>query len=256
MKAPLVFLGLLFLAGLAGCATAPVAPAQKGEGAAVSSAEEVQVGRGLSELIIKKKYPAFNDPAQQRYVNDVGRKIAMVSDRRDLVFHFTVLDSAEGHAFALPGGYIYFDKGLLERLDKSELAGLIAHEVGHVSARHPIQRLRAALGDDVLAGIAVAGLGKPDEAWVRAAFDLSPRVFDVLERGYDRKEELEADALGQAYLQRAGYDPAGLIKALEALSEGKGPRGRVFETSSDRRRMDERIKKLKEKIGQRPEAVV
>lgn len=234
-----------------GCATVYNPATQKKELILIDSMQEVQLGRGMSEEIIKKEQPLLNDPAKQRFVNEVGLKIVRASDRRDIVYHFGVLDSPDLNAFALPGGYVYVYRGLLEKIDESELAAILAHEVGHVAAKHSIKRLQASLGYEILMGIALAGFGNRSPALAKDAAAVSDTVFNLLERGYSREDELFADKLAVKYTTLAGYDPMGVVRVLELLAKESGPGGRVFEILSTHPRMEERITKAKEEIEAR-----
>ncbi len=242
----LMICGLMLLS-VTGCATVHPA-AQKKEIVLISSAEEVQVGRGMAANIVMKKTPPFGDAAKQRFINIVGQRVAQVSDRRDIIYHFMVLDSPDLNAFALPGGYIYVYKGLFDKLNEDELAALLAHEVGHVAVQHAVKKMQSFLGHDLLIGIALAGLDVRDPELERVISGVSGPVYDLLSRGYGRDDELLADKLGVKYLRLAHYDPRALVRVLELLQEEKVPGGRVFETLSDRSRMKERIRKVKEEI--------
>jgi predicted Zn-dependent protease len=249
--------GVVFLlAFFSGCATVYNPATQRKEFILIDSAQEVQLGRGMSEEIIKKSEPMLNDPAKQRYVNEVGNKIAQASDRRDIMYHFAVLDSADLNAFALPGGYVYIYRGLLEKVDEPELAAILAHEVGHVAAKHSVKRLQSELGYEVLVGIAMAGFGNQNPALAQGVAGLSNTVFSLLERGYGREDELFADKLAVKYTRLAGYDPRAMARVLELLNKDKGPSGRVFEILSTHPRMEERIRKVNEEIEKSTAPVV
>jgi predicted Zn-dependent protease len=235
--------GLLFFAF--GCAIVHNPTVQKNESASIDSKEEVQIGRSMAENIIKTKIPLLKDPAKQLYVNQIGNRIAQVCDRRDIMYHFAVLDSPDLNAFALPGGYVYIYSGLLIKLDEAELAAMLAHEVGHVAAKHAVKKMRSALGDEFLLVLAMAGFDSKDPAWAQQISKVSSTVFDLLSRGYSREDELLADQLALNYLKGAGYDSFGLVRVLEFLKSEAGPSGRVFETLSSPVRLEERIKKLK-----------
>jgi predicted Zn-dependent protease len=248
-----VVCGLFFFAG---CATVYNPATQKKELILIDSAQEVGLGRGMSEEIIKKDKPMLQDPARQRYVNQVGLRVAQVSDRRDIIFRFAVLDSPDLNAFALPGGYVFIYRGLLDKIDEPELAAILAHEVGHVAAKHSVKKLQAALGYDILVAIALAGLSPGHPAIAQNAPAVTNVIFNLLERGYSREDEFFADKLAVTYTRRAGYDPAALVRVFALLNEDKGPGGRVFETLSTHPRMDERIRKVKEEIGKTENPVV
>lgn len=233
---------------LSGCATVYNPATEQGEIIFINSLQEVQIGRSMAENIIRKKYAPLNDPVRQRLVNSVGQRIVQASDRRDIVYHFQVLDSVDLNAFALPGGYIFIYRGLLERVDETALAAILAHEVAHVAAKHAVKRMQAALGVDVLLGIALAGLGDKNAAFAQQVAQVSGVVYELLSLGYSRQDEFLADKLAVKYLRAAPFDPYGMVRALEILNKEKGPGGRVFETLSTHPRMEERIKRVKEEI--------
>ncbi|MFH0877829.1 MAG: M48 family metalloprotease [Candidatus Omnitrophota bacterium] len=215
---------------------------------AISSAEEVQIGRSMSDVVIKEEEKPLADPAKQRALNSIGNKIVGVSDRRDIVYHFMVLDNKDLNAFALPGGYIFVYRGLFDRLKESELAAVVAHEIAHAAAKHAVKRMQSALGYDVLLLLVSVGLGNKNPTLLSQISGVSNTVFGLLSRGYSREDELEADRLAVKYLMLAGVDPQGMVRALEFLLREKGPSGRVFEVLSTHPRMEERIKKVKEQI--------
>lgn len=235
--------GLYFLSG---CATVYNPATGREEVILIDSAEEVQIGRSMSENIIKREIAPLRHPAKQLMANRVGQRIARSSDRTDIVYHFMVLDHPDLNAFALPGGYIYVYSGLLDRVDETMLAAILAHEIGHVAAKHSVKKMQSALGANVLIGIVAAGFGAKDQALADTIAGLSGTVYDLLSRGYSREDELFADKLAVIYLRRAGYDPGAMVRVLELLDREKGPGGRVFEVLSTHPRMSERIRKARE----------
>ena len=243
---PKFYLCLIFF--LAGCATTTPLAVQKKEPIVMDSKEEVLLGRSMAENIIKAKIPLLNDPAKQLYVNRIGNRMAQVSDRRDIIYHFIVLDSPDLNAFALPGGYVYVTRGLLDKLDESELAALLAHELGHLSLKHPVKKMQSTLGDEFLMALALFDFTQKDPLFAQQINSASKTVFDLLSRGYSQEEEVSADRLALTYLERVGYDPLGLVRVLGILKKETGPKGRVFETLSDRSRLEARIRRVKEDI--------
>jgi len=204
---PLLFITLL--TGLPGCATNPVTGKQ--DFVLMSVAEEIDLGQKY-HLQIEKETPPYADPRLAAYVDQVGQRLARVSDRPQLHFHFTVLDSKQVNAFALPGGYIYINRGLLAYLNsEAELAAVLGHEIGHVTARHSVRQQSVA----TVTGLAGAAL--KSFTGVNAA----DKLFNVLAKaslsGYGRRHELEADRLSARYLARAGYDPQAMVKVIGVL---------------------------------------
>ena len=210
MRAPLLIAGLSLV--LAACATNPVSGRR--EVALMSEQQEISIGREMAPKVLQA-YGRYDDDALQAYVQGVGDKLAAVSHRPNLVYRFTVVDSTEVNAFALPGGYIYITRGLLAYLgSEAELAGVLGHEIGHVTARHAVRQYTAATAAQLgmtLGGIFVPGMGS----------NVAQNVMGVLGQamlsGYGREHELESDSLGAEYLAQAGYDPQAILGVLRAL---------------------------------------
>lgn len=241
-----IVFGLVFF--IAGCATVYNPATDRREVILIDSGQEVQIGRAMSEEIIKREHKPLEHPARQLMVNRVGQRLVRASDRVDIVYHFMVLDDPDLNAFALPGGYIYIYSGLLSRVDETMLAAILAHEIGHVAAKHSVKKMQSALGYNVLIGIVLAGLGAKDPGMADQIAGLSGTVYDLLSRGYSREDELAADRLALVYLGRAGYDPYAMVRVLELLDKEQGPGGRVFEVLSTHPRMAERIRQAREAI--------
>ena len=180
----------------------------------MSESREVQAGR-REDPKVRKEYGVYDDPALQAYVNDVGQKLAHASHRPGLEYRFTVVDSPEINAFALPGGYIYITRGILAFMNsEAELAAVLGHELGHVTARHSVQQLSAATAAQV--GVSLVQIFVPE---TRGALgDTAVNLLGgALLAGYGREHELEADRLGAEYLARTGYDPQAMVKVVGVL---------------------------------------
>jgi len=204
------FLCLVFLPG---CSTEYNIVTGEQEAYYYSTDKEVQMGQAIAKEV-SKEYKEAQDPLMQKRVEDIGKKIAAVSDRKEINYHFFVLDEDDINAVSLPGGYVYIFKGLIEKVSNDdELAGVIAHEVGHIVARHSIKRLQAMQGYSILRILVAAA---PSSGEVGAAADTA---FTELLLGYSREDELLADQLGARYLARAGYDPQAMITFLKKLQE-------------------------------------
>ncbi len=213
MKKGTCFLFLLLLTACvnAACATNPVT-GKRGM-SLLSEAEELAIGQ-QQDLEIRKEMGVYDDPELQRYVNDIGQQLARVSHRPNLPWTFTVVDSPAINAFALPGGYIYLTRGILAYLDdESELAGVLGHEIGHVTARHAAQ----AYTRQMQAGIALSVLSIFVPGTAPFA-DLGATGLSVLFLRHGREAELEADRLGVEYGSGANYDPAGVPRFLATLA--------------------------------------
>ncbi|HBA35907.1 MAG TPA: hypothetical protein DCZ12_17415 [Gammaproteobacteria bacterium] len=200
-------LGLLAVFLVQACAVNPVTGRQ--DFVMMSEAQEIELGQAYHREILKQ-YARYDDEALQSYVNAVGQRLAKESHRGDLKFHFTVLDSPDVNAFALPGGYVYITRGIMAYLNsEAELAGVLGHEIGHVTARHSVRQQSTSAVTGLLGAIIAASAG------------IDPEAVNVLGtaivRGYGREHELEADRLGAEYLGRLGYDPEHMIGVVRVL---------------------------------------
>ena len=213
---------LLGAALLAGCGSAMVNPVT-GETERSVMSEEAEVAEGAkAHAEVLKEYGVVANPALQAYVNGIGQKLAAQSHRTHLQWHFTVLDSPEINAFALPGGYVYVTRGIMAYMDsEADLAGVVGHEIGHVTARHGAQR--ATRQQDAGLGVLAASvLGAMLESQGfggagRLAGDLSQTVAAGYVASYGREQELQADSLGAEYLSRVRYDPRNMIDVIRVL---------------------------------------
>jgi predicted Zn-dependent protease len=214
MKHPLLPILLLFTMALAGhgCAINPVTGEQ--DVVLMSEAEEIALGR-KNDAEVRKQYGVYDDSRLQAYVSRVGNQLAAKSHRPRLQYRFTVLDSPEVNAFALPGGYVYITRGILAYLNsEAELAAVLGHEIGHVTARHSVRQYTTAVATGVgasILSIVVPGLGN----------QVGQQLLDVLGKalisGYGRDHELEADRLGAEYLARTSYDPNAMLEVIGVL---------------------------------------
>ncbi len=201
-------LGSLFFSG---CATNPVTGKQ--DFVLMSEAQEINLGKQAHQQVMKQ-YRPYNDPALQSYVEGLVDEIGKKSHRSNLVYHVTVLDSPQINAFALPGGYLYITRGIMAYMNsEAELAGVLGHELGHITARHGVRQQSAG----TVAGILGAGVG------ILTGSGQAAQAANVgstaLIRGYGRNHELEADRLGAEYLANVGYDPQEMLKVVEILKD-------------------------------------
>ncbi len=207
---------------VAGCGTAVNNPVTgQAERSVMSESAEIAEGKRSHEQVLQE-YGVLKNPRVQAYVNGIGQQLARQSQRANLQWTFTVLDSPEINAFALPGGYVYITRGIMVYLDsEADLAGVIGHEIGHVTARHGAQRatrqqdaglgvLAASILGAVLESQGVGGAG-------RVASDLSQTVAASYISRYGREQELQADGLGAEYLSRIRFDPRNMIDVINVL---------------------------------------
>ncbi len=205
-------LGLLLVAlAASACASNPVTGRR--QVSLMSEADEIAIGR-QGDAEIRREMGVYADEELQRYVSGVGERIAQVSHRPNLPWTFTIVDVPAVNAFALPGGYIYVTRGLLSHLgDEAELAGVLGHEVGHVTARHAAQQYtRSATGG---LGVLLASIFVPG---VAPFSDLASVGLGTFFLKYGRDDELESDRLGVEYAAKAGWDPASVPRFLQTLS--------------------------------------
>jgi len=212
MRHAITLVALLAALLLPGCATNPVTGDQ--DFVLMSEQQELDLGKEYNQQVLKQ-YDKVDDPALQDYVQRIGQELAAVSHRSDIPYHFTVLDSTEVNAFALPGGYVYITRGILGYFNsEAELAGVLGHEIGHVTARHSVRQYSAATASSILGTILLAQAGGG-----QAAADLFQTVQLAAMRGYGRDQELQADRLGAQYLARAGYDSDAMMDVIRLLSD-------------------------------------
>ncbi len=180
------------------------------------ASQEAQIGTQEHQKILKQFGGAVKDKALRDYVTRVGEKIVPHTERKDVKYTFTLLDSPVVNAFALPGGYVYVTRGILTLANnEADLAGVIAHEIGHVTARHSAERYSTSVLTSIGASILSAAI-KVDGA--SQALGLGANLYLS---SYSRSQEHESDDLGIRYLSRAGYDTMGManfLKSLEASS--------------------------------------
>ncbi|MBM3601586.1 MAG: peptidase M48 [Alphaproteobacteria bacterium] len=199
------------IAGLQGCTVNPATGGQSFTGF-MSPQDELRVGREQHPEVLQQFGGVYNDPALAAYVQQIGTALARHSEMPDLVFTFTVLNSPVVNAFALPGGYVYVTRGLMALAsDEAELAGVLAHEIGHVTARHTAQRY----SQSVLAAIGTTVLG----AVIGDFAELAQLGATAYLQSYSRDQEFQADELGVRYLTRAGYQPRAMASFLTKLQE-------------------------------------
>lgn len=207
-------LTVLFAGLLSGCAKNPATGGTAFTGG-LSQAQEIRMGRENHPKIIKEFGGEYGTPALKRYVDGIGQLLAKTSERPDLKFTFTLLNSDIVNAFATPGGYVYITRGLMALADnEAQLAGVLAHEIGHITALHHARRH----GQSLLANIGLAAVGILGGREIAQVGQLG--AVSLLQ-SFSRENEYEADGLGVRYLSRAGFDPsemAGFLAKLRADS--------------------------------------
>jgi predicted Zn-dependent protease len=212
-----VVLILFLLSG--SCATNPVSGGP--ELMLLSESDEIKLGK-QTDVQVRKQYGVYEDPKLNAYLNDMCQRLARVSHRPNLPYKLETVDASAVNAFAVPGGYVYFTRGILANLNnEAELAGVMGHEIGHITARHSAQQYsRAQLAQfgvlvggmflgDLVSGVAQLGVG-------------------MLFLSFSRDNERQADELGVEYASKAGYDAkelAGFFETLERMNPGSDRSG-------------------------------
>lgn len=211
---------LLWAAAQSGCATNPVTGQR--QISLVSSEQELSIGQEGYKAVIQE-YGSYEDAALAQFVDRVGQKDGHVSHLPDLKWHFTVLDDPTVNAFAMPGGYIYVTRGILAHLNsEAQLAGVLGHECGHVTARHSAQQITKQ--ELYGLGLGVAGLFSTT---LRQYSGLAQQGLQLLFLSYSRENENQADDLGVQYSTKAGYDPRDIPRTYVML-------GRISAASGQR----------------------
>lgn len=178
----------------------------------IPAGQEAQMGAEAHPDVLAQFGGPYDDPALQAYVAGLGQRLARASETPGAEFRFTVLDSPIVNAMALPGGYVYVTRGLVALAEnEAELAGVLAHEIGHVTARHSSQRMSRQVVGDLVAGVLGSVIGIPGIA------EVAQLGAGAYLQGYSRDQESEADSIGIRYLAAAGYDPRAMASFLDKL---------------------------------------
>lgn len=216
--AALTFLFALFLFFPSGCARNPVT--RHYEVTLMSSKEEARLGEEQDKAVTKL-YGKYENKGLQEYLQSIGSKLVSVAHKRPFTYHFNVIDSGEINAFALPGGYIYVTRGILAQCNsEAELAGVVGHEIAHVTARHHAQQQVQAMGLQIGSLIATVFLGEVG-FYLQQYIDL---LFQGVYQSFGRSKELQADEIGQEYAFKAGWDPRDtgqFLKTLNRIEHGR-----------------------------------
>mgnify|MGYP001968377301 CR=1 FL=1 len=263
MKTPLkiIFLTIILLSFTGGCSTNP-ATGNKSFTAFMSKEKEIRVGAEEHPKILKKFGGEYTHGSLNSYIRVLGKKLASSSDIPDLPYRFIVLDDPKVNAFALPGGYVYITRGLLALANnEAEVAGVIAHEIGHITARHSAQRYSTSIATNIglnIFGVLGSAAGVPTGLGEVVSFGADAAI-----QAYSRSQELEADMLAIRYMSRAGYSPTALISFFKSLnshskllSKQKGEKavrhGIMSTHPRTKDRITEAIRISKTKIPQNP----
>lgn len=207
------------------------------------------MGRSVAREVTRK-HPISQNIEMRNRVEAVGRRLAAISDRKDLEYKFYVLKDKALNALALPGGFIYINEGLMSVIGDDELAYVLGHEVGHVAARHIAKKIQSNMAYQLVLGIAVAGMGGNASSNAPDILRGIDTVYSLIDLGYSRKDEYEADRLGVKYAQKAGFNPNAALSALEKIKKLEGPNWKVLGYFRSHPYAEERIVALKKFIPQ------
>jgi len=240
---------VLFSLGASACSVNP-ATGQR-QLALISEAQEIEMGR-QADGQIRQSLGLYPDEEVQRYVSRLGHELAAVSERPDLPWEFHVVDDPVVNAFALPGGYIYVTRGIMTHFNsEAELVGVLGHEIGHVTARHAVERISKAQLAGL--GLGVAMIASED---FRQFGDLAQLGLGLLFLKFSRDDERQSDDLGLRYLTRAGYDPDEMPETfvtLERVSQAHGGGG-IPGWLATHPNPENRVDRLQAQISQLPPA--
>lgn len=206
----------ILILSLSGCATFYNPATEKNEFILIDTRSEIALGSDIDKQI-RNDLVVLKDREMQSRLDSIGKKIAYASDRRDLNYKFGIIKDEQFNAFALPGGFIYVNSGLMNAASDDELAAVIAHEVGHIAARHSVKRMQANLGYQLLMNIA---LGKDGSQAVSQAVGIT---YNFIALGFSRQDEFLADKLAVKYSRAAGYNPYGMVTFFKKLEKDKKP---------------------------------
>ncbi len=193
---------------------------------------EIKVGREIAARILGR-FGVLDDTRLTRYVNLVGKSVALNASRPEIEFRFAILDTQSVNAYAAPGGYIFVTKGALDLMqDEAELAGVLAHEIAHVTEKHIVDELRIR-GESKSSSAGIAALigGSTDAARVALQQAVDQAVGILFEKGLKQEDEHEADSVGTLFLTNTGYDPKALHRYLQRVAQIKGEQVEVVSST-------------------------
>lgn len=215
--------------------------------------EEIQIGNEAAPQFIAEGGGQLPDQQVVEYVRGIGNRLVAEVDHseipEELVWEFHVLDSAVINAFALPGGKVFMSRGLMEKMtNEAQLAGVLGHEIGHVTQRHGNARIsQAMLVQFGVVGLGVAG-SMSDNEWAQLIGIGAAAGGQLYLLSYTRGQESEADTYGVRYMTGAGYNPVGQVQVMEILREAGGGSGGTPEWLSTHPAPDTRIRDLEQLI--------
>jgi len=217
----------------------------------IDEPKEIEIGRQLAAVLLGSK-PLVRDPALQRYVNRLGRWIALQSPRPQLPWTFGVLDDPGFNAFATPGGYVFVTRGLVDRVDEAELAGILSHEITHVVQKHHLKALSAKARSGLATQLLASQLRNNLAGAVSSQMLALGR--DLYASGLDQADEFQSDREGVALATHAGFDPYGLPSVLQQLRSATPDNPLFTLTLSTHPPAQQRLEQLEVAMGSRLDA--
>jgi predicted Zn-dependent protease len=233
------------LGGIFGAKEKDIKLFKKGVGVAqalqpIGEEEEIALGQSVALEAFSRFGGEYHNESLTRYLNLVGKTVAEISDRPNLNYHFAILNSREQNAFAAPGGYIFVTIGLLKTLkDEAELAGVLAHEIAHVTQKHMLKTIQRGAVLSSATEFTLTAMEKDPEMYANVIDEITDKLFT---KGLDKDLEYEADVYGIEFAYRAGYNPNGLRNYLKTLQAQKGIAKSAFFTTHPP--TEERISKI------------
>jgi beta-barrel assembly-enhancing protease len=215
----------------------------------ISQQQEVELGAQQAQQV-KAQLPMLQDATVNAYVNSLGRSLASTTSRADLDWHFAVVNTDVINAFALPGGYIYVNRGVLERAsNESEVAGVLAHEIEHVVRRHSVKQMEQVNNANIGVALACTLTNVCQNQAAQAAIQVGgTAVFAKFSRG----DEVQADEGGFDTMIRAGINPRGMLTFFQKLlAEEKSGGGAASSWFSDHPGTDDRISDIQRMLNER-----
>lgn len=219
------------------------------ETGAADITEEVRFGREVAARVIGR-YGLYENPQLMKYVNLVGRGLAMSTNRPEIEFRFAILNTDEINAYAAPGGYVFLTRGALAKMqDEAELAGVLAHELAHIVEKHVVKELQIKGSEkSATTGLALLIGGTSESARIALSQAVDKAVDMLFKDGYKREDEVQADKDAVVFCALAGYDPSGLVKYFERINAVKGKTVEVLDKTHPP--FDARIALLKNVMSQ------
>lgn len=219
MKSRIIaFFALLIFSALYSCVKNPVTG--RNQVSVMSEAQEIQLGQS-SDPQVQAMYGVYDDPKLQEFIDQKGQEMARISHRPELEYHFKIVDSDVVNAFALPGGYVYFTRGIMAHFsNEAEFAGVLGHEIGHITARHGARQQTSQLFSQI--GMMAGMILSPQ---IAANAQAAMQAVQLLNLSFSRSHESESDKLGVEYSSKIGYDAhnmANFFNTLHLLSAAAG----------------------------------